>query len=103
KYNFVPGDANIIFKHMFVGQSYINPAITMDTLNLSMGRDKAISIKRERVLDAKSTQVSGSSKRKTYTNELRVRNNKSSTINMLLKDQYHIATDKSIEIELTNN
>ncbi len=103
KFNLVPGEANIIFENMFVGQSYINPAITMDTLNLSMGRDKAISIKRERVLDAKSTQVSGSSKRQTYTYELRVRNNKSSTINMLLKDQYPISTDKSIEIELVND
>src|SRR5690606_18310764 len=59
KLNLVPGEANIIFENMFVGQSYINPVITMDTLNLSMGRDKAISIKRERILDAKSTQVSG--------------------------------------------
>jgi len=103
KLNLVPGEANIIFENMFVGQSYINPVITMDTLNLSMGRDKAISIKRERILDAKSTQVSGSSKRQTYTYEIRVRNNKSSTVNMLLKDQYPIATDKSIEIELTND
>lgn len=103
KLNLVSGEANIIFENMFVGTSFINPAITTDTLNLSMGRDKSISIKRERIMDSKSTQVSGGTKRQTYTYEIRVRNNKSSTINMLLKDQYPISTDKSIEVDLVEN
>jgi len=88
---------------MYVGNSYINPSVTSDTLNLSMGRDKAITLKRERIMDVKSNQQSGSSKRQTYTYELRVRNGKSTAIDMLLKDQYPISTDKSIEIELTDN
>lgn len=103
KLSLVPGEANIIFENMFVGTSYLNTNITTDTLNLSMGRDKSISIKRERIMDEKSAQVSGGSKRQTYTYELRVRNSKSTAINMLLKDQYPISTDKSIEIDLTDN
>jgi len=103
KLNLVPGEANIIFENMYVGNSYINPSVTSDTLNLSMGRDKAITLKRERIMDVKSNQQSGSSKRQTYTYELRVRNGKSTAIDMLLKDQYPISTDKSIEIELTDN
>ena len=103
KLNLVPGEANIIFENMFVGTSYINTSVTTDTLNLSMGRDKSISVKRERIMDEKSTQVSGGSKRQTYTYEIRVRNSKSTAINMILKDQYPISTDKSIEIELSND
>ncbi|MCA5005971.1 DUF4139 domain-containing protein [Sphingobacterium bovistauri] len=102
KLNLVPGEANILFENMFVGTSYINPAVTTDTLNLSMGRDKSISIKRERIMDEKSTQVSGGTKRQTYTYELRVRNTKSTAINMLLKDQFPISIDKSIEIDLVD-
>ena len=44
--NLLPGEANIIFEDMYVGKTMINPNQTSDTLNLSMGRDKKISIKR---------------------------------------------------------
>ncbi|ERJ60790.1 mucoidy inhibitor MuiA family protein [Sphingobacterium paucimobilis] len=100
KLNLIPGEANISFENMFVGKSYINPNITTDTLNLSLGRDHGISIKRERIMDQKSTQISGSWKRQIFTYEIKVRNNKSSEVDILLKDQYPISTDKSIEVEL---
>ncbi|SKB47054.1 conserved hypothetical protein [Sphingobacterium nematocida] len=100
KLNLIPGEANISFENMFVGKSYINPNVTTDTLNLSLGRDKGISIKRERLMDQKSTQISGSSKKQIFTYEIKVRNNKSSDVDILLKDQYPISTDKSIEVEL---
>lgn len=103
KLNLVAGEANVIFENMFVGTSYINPNVATDSLNLSMGRDKAITLKRERIMDAKSNQTSGSSKRQIYTYELRIRNGKSAPIEVVLKDQYPISTDKSIEIELTDN
>lgn len=101
--NLVPGEANVIFENMFVGTSFLNTNITTDTLSLSMGRDKSISIKRDRIMDAKSSQTSGSSKRQTYTYEIRVRNGKSNAIDLILKDQFPISTDKSIEIELVDN
>lgn len=103
KLNLIAGDANIIFENILVGSSYINPNITTDTLNLTMGRDKSIAVKRERIMDTKSTQTSGSTKRQSFTYELKVRNGKSTAIEMELKDQYPISTDKSIEIELTDN
>lgn len=103
KMNLVSGEANIIFENMFVGTSYINTNLTSDTLNLSMGRDKSINIKRERIMDEKSSYNSGSSKRQTFTYELRVRNGKSTPIQMVLKDQYPISTDKAIDIELTED
>ena len=100
KLNLIPGEANVSFENMFVGKSYINPNVTVDTLNLSLGRDKGISIKRERIMDQKSTQVSGSWKRQVFTYEIKVRNNKASEVDILLKDQFPISTDKSIEVEL---
>lgn len=100
KLNLIPGEANVSFENMFVGKSYINPNVTVDTLNLSLGRDKGISIKRERIMDQKSTQISGSWKRQVFTYEIKVRNNKASEVDILLKDQFPISTDKSIEVEL---
>lgn len=100
KLNLIPGEANIIFENMFVGKSYINPYATTDTLNLSMGRDKMIAVKRERVADQTNTQTIGNNKRQTFTYEIRIRNNKRQPVNILLKDQYPLSTDKTIEVEL---
>ena len=100
KYNLLPGEANIIFEGLYVGKTYINTNQTSDTLNLSMGRDKKISIKREKVVDKSGTKFLSSKKEQTFTFDITVRNNKKETVNMLLKDQYPLSTDKDIEIEL---
>lgn len=100
KYNLLPGEANIVFEGMYVGKTTINPNQTQDTLNLSMGRDKKISIKRERITDKSGTKFLSSYKEQTFTYDITVRNNKKEDINMLLKDQYPLSTDKEITVEL---
>lgn len=100
KYNLLPGEANIIFEGLYVGKTNINPNQTSDTLNLSMGRDKKISIKREKVADKSGTRFLSSKKEQTFTYDITVRNNKKEIASMLLKDQYPLSPDKDIEIEL---
>ena len=100
KYNLLPGEANIIFEGMYVGKTMINPSQTSDTLNLSMGRDKKVSIKREKVVDKSGTKFLSSKKEQTFTYDITIRNNKKEAIDMLLKDQYPLSTDKEIEVEL---
>lgn len=100
KYNLLPGEANIVFEGMYVGKTMINPNQTQDTLNLSLGRDKKISIKRERITDRSGTKFLSSYKEQTFTYDITVRNNKKEEINMLLKDQYPLSTDKEITVEL---
>jgi len=100
KYNLLKGEANIIFEGMYVGKTTINPSQTSDTLNLSMGRDKKISIKREKVADKSGTKFLSSKKEQTFTYDITVRNNKKETAQLLLKDQYPLSPDKEIEIEL---
>jgi TonB-dependent SusC/RagA subfamily outer membrane receptor len=99
-YNLLPGEANIVFEGMYVGKTTINPNQTQNTLNLSMGRDKKISIKRERITDKSGTKFLSSYKEQTFTYDITVRNNKKEDINMLLKDQYPLSTDKEITVEL---
>ncbi|WP_300569446.1 DUF4139 domain-containing protein [Flavobacterium sp.] len=100
KYNLLPGEANIIFEGMYVGKTMINPNQTSDTLNLSIGRDKKVSIKREKVVDKSGTKFLSSKKEQTFTYDITIRNNKKEAIEMLLKDQYPLSTDKEVEIEL---
>ncbi len=100
KYNLLQGEANIIFESMYVGKTFINPNQTSDTLSLSMGRDKKISIKREKVIDKSGTKFLSSKKEQTFTYDITVRNNKKEAVELMLKDQYPLSPDKEIEIEL---
>lgn len=100
KYNLLRGEANIIFEGMYVGKTFIEPNQTGDTLNLSMGRDKKVSVKREKVADKSGTKFLSTRKEQTFTFDITVRNNKKETVELLLKDQYPLSTNKEIEVEL---
>jgi uncharacterized protein (TIGR02231 family) len=103
KYNLLPGEANIIFEGLYVGKTMINPNQTADTLNLSMGRDKKISINREKIIDKSGTKFLSGYKEQLFTYDITVKNNKKETIEMLLKDQFPISTDQEITIALVES
>ncbi|PZR23816.1 MAG: hypothetical protein DI539_02255 [Flavobacterium psychrophilum] len=100
KYNMLRGEANIIFEGMYIGKTQINPSQTADTLNLSMGRDKKISVKRETVAEKSSAKFLSSGKEQVFTYDIIIRNNKKEAAKLTLKDQYPVSTDKEIEVEL---
>lgn len=100
QYNLLPGEANIIFENTYVGTTTLNANQTTDSLNLSMGRDRKISVKREKVEDKSGTKFLSSKKEQTFTYDITVRNNKKEAVAITVKDQYPLATDKEMEIEL---
>ena len=98
--NLLPGEANIIFEGTYIGKSFIDPLSTMDTINLTMGRDKRVVIKREKLKDFSSVKFLGTNKKQIFTYEITVKNNKKYDVNMLLKDQYPVSQNKEVEVEL---
>lgn len=100
KYNLLRGEANIIFDGMYIGKTYIDPNQVADTLNLSMGRDKKISVKREKIVDKSGTKFLSGFKEQTFTYEITIKNNKKDAVDIMVKDQYPVSTDKEIEVEL---
>ena len=96
----LPGDANIIMDDTYVGKSVIDPNTTADTLNLSLGRDKRIAIKRSLVKELSSIKTSGKESKQVFTYEIIVKNNKLTDVNLLLKDQFPLSTIKEVEIKL---
>lgn len=100
KLNLLPGNANIIVEGTYVGKSFIDPNSTSDTLNLTLGRDKRVVVKREKLADFSSVKFLGSNKLQKFTYEITVKNNKNEPVNMLLKDQYPLTTNKEIEVDL---
>lgn len=101
--NLLPGVANIIMDNTYLGKSMIDPNSTADTLNLSLGKDKRLAVKRTVVKDFTSTKTSGSTTKQTFTYELTVKNNKVTDVDMLLKDQYPISTIKDVEVKLESS
>jgi len=96
----LPGTANIIMDGTYLGKSLIDPNSTADTLNLSLGKDKRVAIKRSLVKDYTSTKTSGNTTKQIFTYELTVKNNKTTDIEILIKDQYPISTIKDVTVTL---
>lgn len=99
----IPGNANIIMDDTYIGKSFIDPNTTADTLNLSLGKDKRVGVKRVLVKDASFSKTKDANIKQTFTYELTVKNNKVKDVNVILKDQYPISNLKEIEVELLNS
>ena len=105
KLNLLPGNSNVYLENSYVGQSFINPAATTDTLQLSFGRDKRIVVKREKVKDMNTTKFIGGNVEKEFLFETTVRNSKKETVTITIEDQVPLSTDANIKItdgELSN-
>lgn len=103
EYNLLPGEANIFFEGTFVGKSYIDPTSVNDTLSVSLGRDKRIVVKREKLKDLTSRNFMGSTKKETYAYDVTVRNTKSESIKIVLEDQIPVSQNTQIEVNMLEN
>jgi uncharacterized protein (TIGR02231 family) len=99
----IPGNANIIMDDTYIGKSFIDPNSTADTLNLSLGKDKRVGVKRTLVKDASLSKTKDANTKQTFTYELVVKNNKVTDVNLILKDQYPLSNVKEIEVELLDD
>lgn len=96
----LPGSANIIMDDTYVGKSAIDPNTTADTLNLSLGRDKRIVVKRNQVRETAPAKSGGGTNKQVFTYEITVKNNKVTDVQLLLKDQHPLSAVKEVEVSL---
>ena len=94
---------NVYFEGTSVGSSYLNTAITDDTLDVSMGRDKGVVVQRERIKDFCKTTGIGSNKKTIRGYKIIVKNNKSTASELILLDQVPISSDKQIEVTIDDD
>ena len=98
EFNLLQGEANIFFEGTFVGKSYIDPNNIKDTLAISLGRDKRIIVKREKMKDFTSRKVIASNQRDTYAWQISLRNTKSEPIKISVEDQIPVSQNSQIEV-----
>jgi hypothetical protein len=103
QYNLLAGEANVFFEDSYVGKTLLNVGQASDTLEISLGRDKQVSVKREKVKDFTTRQFIGNKKEETRGWNITVRNNKNQEIDMIVLDQVPVSTREEIEVELKNH
>jgi uncharacterized protein (TIGR02231 family) len=96
----LPGEANVFFEGTFVAKSYIDPQSIKDTLSVSLGRDKRIVVKREKLKDIASRKLIGTNQRERYAYEISVRNTKSESIKLAIEDQVPVSQDNQIVVDV---
>lgn len=99
KLNLLSGKANVTYDGTYVGETQIDARSTQEKLALTLGSDKRVSVKREKLKDFSSTKFLGNDVKQVFTYKLTVKNNQNKTVKMVLKDQYPISTQKNIEVE----
>lgn len=99
--NLLNGDMNLYYENTYVGVSYLNAAISKDTLDFSLGRDKSISIERKRSKEFSSKKLIGLNQKASVGWDYALKNKKSAAIKIVVEDQIPVSTDKDMEVEVT--
>ena len=101
QYNLLEGEANLFFEGTYVGKTILDVRYATDTLQISLGRDKNISVKREKIKEFTTKRFIGSKKEESRGWDIDIKNNKSQQINMLLFDQVPVSTLEEIKVEVS--
>lgn len=99
EYDLRMGTAKVYNENALVGWVPLNVESTADTLQISLGIDQDVFLKRER-RDFGASQWLGAYRQETFDFAISLRNNKTTPIEVKLLDQIPISTDKQIEISL---
>jgi uncharacterized protein (TIGR02231 family) len=96
----VPAKANIFFDGTYMGETYIDPTSMNDTLNLSLGKDPNIIVKRTLLKKECKDKVVGTKHERTSVFAIEVKNMKSTSIEIVIQDQIPVTSNPEIEIEV---
>jgi uncharacterized protein (TIGR02231 family) len=98
----VPAKANIFFDGTYIGETYLDPTTMDDTLNLSLGKDPNIVVKRTLLKNQSKERIIQDKKERSFAYNIEVRNLKSSEIELIIQDQIPLTTNPEITIEKSN-
>lgn len=97
----VPAQATIFFDGTYIGETYLDPSSTSDTLRLSLGKDPNILVKRILLKKDSKDQIIGSERERSFSYEISMKNLKGTKIQLIVEDQIPLTTNGAIKIEDT--
>lgn len=95
----LPAETNIFYEGTYVGKGYLDMREVKDTMDISLGRDKKIVIKRERNKELRSVKTIGTNVKEAFVYTTSVRNTRKDAVTITIVDQVPVSNDKDIEIE----
>ncbi|NJO92443.1 MAG: DUF4139 domain-containing protein, partial [Chloroflexia bacterium] len=99
QYNLLSGEVNLFFEGTFVGKSMLDVTSPEDTLLFSLGRDKNVIVKREKIDEFNKNQLLGNKKVEMFAWEISVRNNKQQEIDLTIEDQVPVTNSREIDVK----
>ncbi len=99
EFNILSGEANLFFEGTFLGKSILDVQVVKDTLDISLGRDKGIVVDRKKQKDYSKKQFIGNKKTDYRSWDIEVRNKKKQSVNLVIEDQFPLATNSDIEVK----
>jgi uncharacterized protein (TIGR02231 family) len=100
QYDLLNGEANLYFENTFVGKAFIDTRSVTDTLEVSMGRDMGVVLKREKRKEFTSHRFIGNNKVESRSWEVSVRNNKRESILIEVTDQVPVSQHRDIQVDV---
>ena len=100
KYHLVSAPASVIFENMYIGETRVSPDQTNNEMNITLGNDPKISIRREDVQDKSGEKFLSSYREKVVTYDLIIKNNKKEQISMEIKDRFPLSNNEAVKIEV---
>jgi uncharacterized protein (TIGR02231 family) len=99
--NLIDGTANVYFGDTYIGESDISTGTIDDTLDLSLGRDTKVLASRTKKQDFSIKTTLGTNKKESFTYEIVLKNNRNTTVNMVLQDQVPISKQGEITVDVS--
>jgi hypothetical protein len=97
--NLLDGTVNLYFEGAFLGKSLMDLSHAGDTLDISLGQDKGITVERKKLKEYSSKQFLSNYKTESRAYEILIRNNKQLPIKITVLDQFPVSTTKEITVD----
>ena len=97
--NLLPGNATIYFDGTYIGQTYLNTGVVSDTLELSLGQDKNVFVKRIKSKEKSKEKMLDNDRLYTFNYDIFIRNGNNKSIAIEIIDQLPTTKNQKIKIE----
>lgn len=94
------GEVGIFLGNTYVGSTYLDPRQAGDELEISLGRDPGVIVKREKGRDMAGRSLMGTNRKASREWLLSVRNTRHSAIEIEILDQVPVPVNKAIEVDV---
>ncbi len=97
--NLLPGPVQVFYDGVFTGESFLPASTAQDSLQLSLGRDRKVLVRRQAMPTKESRNFLGGKKIQAYAFETTVVNNRKDAIVLRLEDRIPVSRNAEIEVE----